>query len=53
MATLKLGVTILRVRIPPDQSENPQVGSEPCDGVGNHDGETPAHESVSRENVVS
>lgn len=27
------------MRIPPDQSEDPQVGSEPCDGVGNHDGE--------------
>jgi hypothetical protein len=37
---LKFGVFIQRVRIPPDQSEDPQVGSEPCDGVGNYGGDT-------------
>ena len=37
---LKFGVSVQRVRIPPSQSEDPQVGSEPCDGVGNHDGDT-------------
>jgi hypothetical protein len=40
MTTLKLGVTILRVQIPPGQSEDPQVGSEPCSIGGNHDVET-------------
>lgn len=36
----KFGVPVQRVRTPPGQSEDPQVGSEPCDGVGNHDGDT-------------
>jgi len=30
----KFGVLIQRVRIPPDQSVDPQVGNKPCDGVG-------------------
>jgi hypothetical protein len=37
---LKFGDPVQRVRIPPGQSEDPQAGSEPCDGVGNHDGDT-------------
>jgi hypothetical protein len=36
---LKFGNSVQRVRNPPDQSAVPQVGSEPCDGVGNHDGD--------------
>jgi len=36
----KFGVPVQRVRIPSDQSQDRQVGSEPCDGVGNHDGDT-------------
>jgi len=36
----KLGVSVQRVRIPPDQSEDPQVGSEPCSAAGNCDVET-------------
>ena len=37
---LKSGVLVQRVRIPPGQSADPQAGSEPCDAVGNHDGDT-------------
>ena len=37
---LKFGVPVQRVRIPSDQSLDRQVGSEPCAGVGNHDGDT-------------
>ncbi len=37
---LKFGAPVQRVRIPSGQSEDPQAGSEPCDGVGNHDGDT-------------
>ena len=36
---LKFGISVQRVQTPPDQSAVPQVGSEPCDGVGNHDGD--------------
>jgi len=36
----KFGVPVQRVRIPSDQSQDRQVGSEPCYGVGNHDGDT-------------
>jgi hypothetical protein len=36
----KFGVSVQRVRIPPGQSADPQAGSEPCDGVGNYDGDT-------------
>ena len=36
---LKFGLLIQRVRIPPGQSVDPQVGNEPCDGVGNHRGD--------------
>jgi hypothetical protein len=36
---LKFGLTIQRVRIPPGQSEDPQAGNKPCDGVGNHSGD--------------
>lgn len=32
---LKFGLLIQWVRIPPDQSEDPQIGSEPCSGTGN------------------
>ncbi len=32
---LKFGLLIQRVRIPPGQSVDPQVGSEPCSGTGN------------------
>jgi hypothetical protein len=49
---LKFGVSVQRVRIPPGQSEDPQAGSEPCDGVGNHDGDTLVREGVSRRNAV-
>jgi hypothetical protein len=38
-SVLKFGVSVQRVRIPPDQSVDPQVGNKPCDGVGNHDGD--------------
>jgi hypothetical protein len=38
--TRKFGVSVQRVRIPPGQSEDPQVGSEPCNIVGNRDGDT-------------
>jgi hypothetical protein len=31
---LKFGVSVQRVRIPPGQSRDLRVGSEPCDGVG-------------------
>jgi hypothetical protein len=31
---LKFGVSVQRVRIPSDQSVDPQVGNKPCDGVG-------------------
>jgi len=31
---LKFGVPVQRVRTPPGQSEDPQAGSEPCDGHG-------------------
>jgi hypothetical protein len=31
---LKFGLLIQRVRIPPDQSVDPQAGSEPCSGMG-------------------
>jgi hypothetical protein len=41
-------VSVQRVRVPPGPSEDPQVGSELCDGVGNHGGDTKARESVSR-----
>ena len=37
---LKFGDPVQRVRIPSGQSEDPQAGSEPCDGVGNHAGDT-------------
>jgi hypothetical protein len=36
----KFGVSVQRVRIPPGQSKDPQAGSEPCDDVGNHGGDT-------------
>lgn len=36
---LKFGVSVQRVRIPPDQSADPQAGNKPCDGVGNHGGD--------------
>jgi hypothetical protein len=36
---LKFGLLVQRVRIPSDQSADPQVGNKPCDGVGNHDGD--------------
>jgi hypothetical protein len=36
----KFGGPVQRVRIPSGQSEDPQAGSEPGDGVGNHDGDT-------------
>lgn len=36
---LKFGVSVQWVRIPPGQSVDPQAGSKPCDGVGNHDGD--------------
>jgi hypothetical protein len=32
---LKFGLLIQRVRNPPGQSVDPQVGSEPCSGAGN------------------
>jgi len=32
---LKFGLLIQRVRIPPCQRADPQVGSEPCSGTGN------------------
>ena len=38
--TMKLRISILRVRIPPGQSEDPQAGSEPCSVVGNRRVET-------------
>jgi len=38
--TMKLGVSIQRVRIPSGQSKDPQVGSEPCSVAGNRGVET-------------
>jgi hypothetical protein len=37
---LKFGLPVQRVQIPPGQSEDPQVGSEPCNGAGNRAGDT-------------
>ena len=36
----KFGISVQRVRIPSGQSEDPRAGSEPCDDVGNHGGDT-------------
>ena len=36
----KFGVSVQRVRIPSGQSEDPRAGSEPCNIVGNHGGDT-------------
>jgi hypothetical protein len=39
-STMKSRVSVLRVRIPPGQSEDPQAGSEPCSVAGNRGVET-------------
>jgi hypothetical protein len=31
----KFGLLVQRVRIPPDQSVDPEAGSEPCSAIGN------------------